>query len=272
MLTTANPKIEKGYVKSVLGKIHYWTIGKGDPLFLIHQSSSSGEEYAGLIPYLSNKYQLISFDWPGHGNSDDPESELGVEEYTEAALAILNHLNIEKCSILGHHGGALLAMNIAYLQPNRVSRLILSGTSGPKTKEEAEAFKNNLPIKRHHEIEKDGQSILDTWKRYLQYIPDTDTKNVMIAFIHNLSSKLRPYDAHYGVLGWDRNPALESLECPVLLIQGEQDAFVSRQEQLLDIIPNSERKILPNARAFLFFEKPKECSELIHSFLSKEES
>ncbi len=269
MLTTTNPQIEKGYIKSTLGKIHYWTIGKGDALLLIHQSSSSGEEYAGLIPYLSNKYQLISFDWLGHGNSDDPEHELGVEEYTKAALVVLDHLNIQKCSILGHHGGALLAMNVTYLQPNRVHKLLLSGTSGPKTKEEAEAFKNNLPIKRHQEIEKNGQSILDTWKRYIQYIPDTDTKNVMIAFINNLHAKLRPYDAHYGVLSWDRNPALKSLKCPVLLIQGEQDVFVSHQEKLLDIIPNSKRKVLANAGAFLFFEKPKECSALIHSFLTK---
>ena len=269
MLTTANKAIEKGYIKTRLGKVHYWTIGEGDTLFLIHQSSSSGEEYASLIPYLSNNYQLVSFDWPGHGNSDDPNHELGVEEYTEAAIAVLNHLNIKECSILGHHGGALLAMNIAYLHPKRVDKLLLSGTSGPKTKEESEAFKNNLPIKRHYEIEKDGQSILDTWKRYIQYIPDTDTRQVMIAFINNLSSKLRPYDAHYGVLGWDRNPALHSLNCPVLLLQGEQDAFVSKQEKLLDIIPKSERRVLANAGAFLFFEKPKQCADVIHDFLEK---
>jgi len=268
MLTTSNKNIEKGYINGPNGKVHYWTIGQGEALLLIHQSSSSAEEYAGMVPYLSNTYQLISFDWPGHGNSDDPDHELGVEEYTQSALAVLDALKIKKCHVLGHHGGALLAMNIAFLQPERVLTAILSGTSGPKTKEESEAFKNNLPIKRYHEMERDGASMIAMWRRFVQYLPQTETLQVLIPFLNTLSSKLRPYDAHYGVLGWDRSPALHSLKCPVLLIQGRQDSYVSRQDQLLDIIPNSKRIVVEEAGAFLFFEKPGKCSEAIQNFIN----
>ncbi|MFS4467235.1 alpha/beta fold hydrolase [Maribacter sp. 2210JD10-5] len=267
MLTTAIKEIEKGYVQGPFGKLHYWTIGSGEAFFLIHQSSSSSEEYAGLVPYLKDRYQLISFDWPGHGNSDDPAFELGVEEYTKAAITVLDHLKIEKCHILGHHGGALLAMNIAHLQAHRVSKIIFSGTSGPKTKQESEAFKKNLPIKRHHELEKDGSSLLSTWKRFVQYLPNSGTMDVLIPFLNTMWSKLRPYDAHYGVLGWNRNPALQSLKCPVLLIQGENDTFVSRQEKLLELIPNSERVTIPKGGAFLFYELPEKCTEVIRDFL-----
>lgn len=269
MLTTSDRSITKGYIEGPHGKIHYWTVGQGEPLLLIHQSSSSGEEYARLIPYLKDTYQLISYDWPGHGNSDDPDFELGVPEYTESAIAVLDYLNIEKCHVLGHHGGALLAMNIAYLQPERIHKVMLSGTSGPKTKEETEAFKNNLPVKTRKALEKDGGTIIGTWKRYIDYIPHASAEEVLSPFINNLNSRLRPYDAHYGVLGWDRNLALESLKMPVLLIQGTLDTFVSRQEKLLDIIPNSERLVVSNGGAFMFFGRPKESAEVIRTFLEK---
>lgn len=269
MLTTSNKNIEKGYIKTSLGKIHYWTIGTGEALLLIHQSSSSGEEYARLVPYLADKYQLISYDWPGHGNSDDPDHELGVEEYTQAAFAVLDHLNIKKCHVLGHHGGALLTMNIAYLQPERVLKVILSGTSGPKTPEEIAEFTKNLGLKKKHQLERDGQSLLDAWIRYTGYLPESTPEEILVPYSNSIMSRMRPYDAHYGVLGWDRNPALHALKCPVLLIQGGEDSFVSRQEKLLDIIPNSERVVLPKAGAFSFFEKPKESSEIIKTFIEK---
>lgn len=267
MLTTKNKNIEKGYIKGPKEKIHYWKIGTGEPLLLIHQSTSSSEEYAGMIPYLSGKYQLVSYDWQGHGNSDDPDSEPTVEDYTATAISVLDHLNIEKCHVLGHHGGAVLAMNLAYVQPERVDKIILSGTSGPKTEDEAQQFTASLKIKKRHQLKKDGQSILDAWKRYVDYLPDSTPEEVLSPFLNNIMSRMRPYDAHYAILKWDRKPALHSLKGPVLLLQGAKDMFVSRQEKLLEIIPNSQRTVLENAGAFHFFDKAEESATAVAAFL-----
>ncbi|MEM6801746.1 MAG: alpha/beta fold hydrolase, partial [Bacteroidota bacterium] len=119
--STANKTIRRAYTDGPHGQIHYWTAGKGEALLLIHQSSSSQEEYTALVPYLAEDYFLIAYDWPGHGSSDDPDHELGVESYTESALHILDHLGISKAHVLGHHGGALLSMNLSYIHPERVS-------------------------------------------------------------------------------------------------------------------------------------------------------
>jgi len=266
--TTSIKGIQKGYVSTPLGQIHYWTAGKGTPFLLIHQSSSSGEEYAGLVPYLAEHYQLISYDWSGHGHSDDPEHELGVEEYTQNALAVLGHLNVERCHVIGHHGGALLAMNLGYLYPDRIDKIILSGTSGLKKKEESEAFKKNLPSHRKDVLEKDGQSLSAAWKRYVNYLPDAPPSEVLIPYLNNIMTRLRPFDAHHGVLGWDRQPALFSLKNKsVLLFQGELDNFVSRQETLLEILPNAKRKVIPTGGPFLFFDKCEECAAVIAEFL-----
>ncbi|TMM58641.1 alpha/beta hydrolase [Maribacter algarum] len=267
--TTSNPQLKRGYVDTADGQIHFGTAGEGPALVLIHQSSSSMEEYAALVPYLFEKYQLIMFDLPGHGLSSDPSSEPGVEEFTDVALAVVNHLNVEKCSVLGHHGGALMTMNFAYRFPERTEKVILSGTSGIKSEEEKVEFSKSLENKKKVGLGKDGQSLLLAWQRYVAYMPDAEINDVLRPFLNSVITRMRPYDAHHSVLKWDRQPALENLKVPVLLLQGLLDEFVSHQENLLDIIPNAERQVIEDGGAFLFFDKAKKCAKIIDTFLSK---
>jgi len=266
--TTANRQLKRGYVNMPDGQVHFGTAGEGPALLLIHQSSSSMEEYVALIPYLMDNYQLVVFDLPGHGLSSDPSSEPGVEEFTAVALAVVDHLNIKKCSVLGHHGGALMTMNFAYRFPERTKKIILSGTSGIKSEEEKAEFSQNLANKKKVGLDKDGQSLLLAWQRYVAYMPNAEINDVLRPFLNSVMTRMRPYDAHHAVLKWNRQTALENLNVPVLLLQGMLDEFVSHQENLLDIIPNAERKVIKDGGAFLFFDKAKQCAELIDTFLS----
>ncbi len=265
--TTANRQLKRGYINTADGQLHFGTAGEGPALVLIHQSSSSMEEYAALIPYLADKYQLVLFDLPGHGLSSDPSSEPGVEEFTDATLAVVDHLNIDKCSVVGHHGGALITMNFAYRFPERTDKIILSGTSGLKSEEEKVVFSENLENKKKVELDKSGQSLLLAWQRYVAYMPNADTTDILRPFMNSVMTRMRPYDAHHAVLKWDRQVALENLNVPVLLLQGMKDEFVSHQEHLLDIIPNAKRQVIEDGGAFLFFDKAKECAAIIHKFL-----
>lgn len=266
--TTSNRLFKRDYLNTPDGQIHFGTAGSGPALLLIHQSSSSMEEYASLIPYLAKTYQLVFFDLPGHGMSSDPSREPGVEEFTKVALAVIDHLQIKKCSVLGHHGGALMTMNFAYRYPERTEKVILSGTSGLKTEEEKVAFNQNLANKKKVGLAKDGQSLLLAWQRYVAYMPDAEVNDVLRPFLNSVMTRMRPYDAHHAVLKWNRQTALENLTVPVLLLQGMRDEFVSHQENLLDIIPDARREVIEDGGAFLFYDKAKECAEIIDAFLS----
>ncbi len=270
LFKTAQKNLKRGYIQTKLGQIHYAVSGKGFPLLCIHQSSSSIEEYADLSSYLGNEHQIVLFDLPGHGMSDDPEYEPGVEEFTETALSVINHLGIKKYNVLGHHGGALVAMNIGYKDSGRVNKIILSGTSGIKKQEERADFSKKLDLEKKQEIDLSGQSLMDAWQRYVKYIPKTDPNTIIRAYLNNVMTRIRSYDAHHSVLKWDRKQALENLKMPVLLMQGDEDEFVSNQENLLEILPNAKRKVISSAGAFMFFNKARECSSVIRTFLSQE--
>ena len=266
--TTAEKALKRGYLDHNNEQLHYAVAGNGPALLFIHQSSSSMEEYAALAPYFSADHQLILFDLPGHGMSSDPEHEPGVPEFTKAALAVLEHLQIPETSIVGHHGGALIAMDFAYKYPERTHKLVLSGTSGIKTEEEKEAFSENLERKNNVALDRGGEALLLAWQRYANYMEDASLTDILRPFLNSVLSRLRPYDAHHAVLKWDRQVALKSLDMPILLLQGSQDEFVSKQENLLDIIPNATRKVIENAGAFAFFDKAEESSRIIHEFLN----
>ncbi|MEM6805575.1 MAG: alpha/beta hydrolase, partial [Bacteroidota bacterium] len=182
----------------------------------------------------------------------------------------LDHLGIAKTHVLGHHGGALLSMNLSYIHPERVSKVILSGTSGLKEEKEAQSFRDNLPVSIEEEWGADGELLLSAWKRYINYLPDAEVHQVLIPFINKLMSRIRPYDAHHAVLKWDRKPALLGLkDKQLLLIQGTLDHFVSKQENLLEILPLAERAVIEGAGPFLFFDKAKECAKVLKNFLAK---
>ncbi len=266
--TTSLAEIQQGYVNTEKGQIHYWKAGSGPALFLVHQSSASVEEYAGLVPYMAKEFTLITYDWPGHGMSDDPEYELGVEEYAEAGKAVLDHLEIEKAHILGNHGGALVTMYMVAENPDRFDKVILSGTSGPKPKKKTEEFSQDLDttLKKSHRT--DGQSLSDAWGRFENYLPHSHSNDILRPFLNNIITRLRPYDAHYGVLRWDRWPALEKIKHKdILVTQGLRDTFVSNQEKLLELLPNAKREVLEDAGVFMFYEAPEDAAKLICDFL-----
>ena len=87
------------------GAVHYWSAGSGLPLLLLHQSAQSSDEYLGIVSYLTDRFRVVSLDLPGHGVSDTPDHELGVNEYCEAVMSVLVTLVVEETRIPGHHGG-----------------------------------------------------------------------------------------------------------------------------------------------------------------------
>ena len=84
----------RAYASTRFGQLHYWTTGEGPLLVLIHQCCHSAEEFAYAAPFLAPHFKVLAIDLPGHGESDDPDHELEVQEFGEAILAVLDHYQV----------------------------------------------------------------------------------------------------------------------------------------------------------------------------------
>ena len=118
----------------------------------------------GMAKRLAVDRRVIALDLPGHGASDTPDHELGVEEYCEAVLTVLDRLDVQETHIVGHHGGCMLAVNIAVTYPARIRKLVLSGGGYPDP-DVADLLLNN-PMTRDIPIDAEGDFLLKPWAVY----------------------------------------------------------------------------------------------------------
>ncbi len=259
--------MKRGYADSDMGQLHYWQTGQGPHLVMLHQSTQNSEEYLGLVPYLEDKYTLTAIEWLGHGNSADPTREPEMDDYTRTVIQALDVLNIDKAALMGHHGGGSICVDIAARQPERITHVIASGT-GHRTPEETAELLKHRENTGSPEFTADGAFTKKMWEIYAKLGgPDTPMSTMHRVFLINMKERLRPYDAHDPILKWNKAEACAKLKCPVLLMQGELDTFVSGQEKLLEVIPGSTRTVIDRAGAFLFYEKPEEIAQVVDGFL-----
>ena len=258
--------MKRGYADSEMGQLHYWTAGRGPNLVLLHQSTQTSEEYMGMIPYLEDKYTMWAIEWLGHGNSVDPVREPEMADYTRTVIQALDFLNIDKVAFLGHHGGGSICIDIAASQPQRATHVIASGT-GQRSKEDTEKllkYRKAAP----KPINEAGDFLMSMWKTYAHLGgPHTPLDVMHRVFLINMKERLRPFDAHDPILKWNKAEACAKLRCPVLLMQGDLDAFVTGQDALLATLKNGKRSVIKDTGAFLFYEKPREIAAIVDNFI-----
>jgi pimeloyl-ACP methyl ester carboxylesterase len=112
--------------------ISYTDDGDGPVLVLLHGfAADTNVNYVrpGLFDlFLDEGYRVITFDARGHGLSEKPREPEG---YADDAMrhdvsALLDHLRIESCVLVGYSMGAHTSLRVAAREP-RVKALVLLG-------------------------------------------------------------------------------------------------------------------------------------------------
>ena len=86
--------------------------------------------WASQIPVVTDTHEFITFDNRGIGRSrgeGDPAST-SIEDIVSDAVAVLDHLEIDRCLVYGTSMGGAVAQHLALDHPQRVSALILAVT------------------------------------------------------------------------------------------------------------------------------------------------
>jgi pimeloyl-ACP methyl ester carboxylesterase len=96
------------------------------PLVMLHGIGSAARSFGGQLSGLSASRRVVAWDAPGYGGSTAlaPLSPT-AEDYAVALTAFLDALQIERCHLLGHSLGCLMAARFTRRHPARVRSLIL---------------------------------------------------------------------------------------------------------------------------------------------------
>ena len=124
--------------------IHYDVEGDGYPVLLIAPGGMrSANELWSNMPWnprtaLSGDYRVIGMDQRNAGRSTGPISAGdGWDTYTADQLALLDHLGIERCHVVGMCIGGPYIMNLLTTAPDRISAAVLLQPVGISDNREA---------------------------------------------------------------------------------------------------------------------------------------
>lgn len=107
----------------------YRVQGKGAPLLLIMGLGGPQQSWFFQVRAFQRHYQVITFDNRGVGRTDDRGEPFTVRTMAEDAVALLDHLSIERAHVLGYSLGGIVAQMVAAVHPERVKKLILVSTT-----------------------------------------------------------------------------------------------------------------------------------------------
>jgi pimeloyl-ACP methyl ester carboxylesterase len=111
-------------------RIVYRTAGDGPPLLLLHGITSSAATWKDVIPRLAETHTVIAPDLLGHGQSAKPVGDYSLGAYASGVRDLLGLLGVESATVVGHSLGGGVAMQFAYLFPERCNRLVLVSSGG----------------------------------------------------------------------------------------------------------------------------------------------
>ena len=103
--------------------------GDGVPLVFVHGWTADRHRLDHQLEHFSPKRRVIRLDLRGHGESGGAGSRT-IEELARDVLTLLDHLEVDRCVLVGHSMGGMIAQTIALGHPERVERLVLVNSIG----------------------------------------------------------------------------------------------------------------------------------------------
>lgn len=101
--------------------------GEGIPLFLMHGIGSNARAWAGQFADFAGDRRVVAWNAPGYAGSDPLDGDApDADDYARAALALMDHLGIARCVLVGQSLGAVMATALALRAPERVVALALA--------------------------------------------------------------------------------------------------------------------------------------------------
>ncbi|WP_197910341.1 alpha/beta fold hydrolase [Desulfosarcina ovata] len=234
----AQQMILRGFVNTPKGQIHYAEAGQGEPVLLLHQTPRSWTEYREVLPILGQRYRAIAMDTVGFGDSYRTSEKASIEHYAAGVIDFLDAMEIKRTSLVGHHTGGAIAVELAATWPQRVNKLILS--SCPYTDEEDREIRKTRPPIDDVAFSPDGSHLIELWNKRRAFYPQ-DRPDLIASFVLDALTVLdRIEEGHNAVNRYKMEEKTRLITAPTLIMTGTEDpASYPRMEPLSKAIRGS---------------------------------
>jgi len=253
-------------------RLHYWEVGSGKTLVMIHGWSQSAAEFKNNISELSKYYRVIAIDLRGHGESDKPIHGYRISRFAKDVFELITGLDLKDVNILGWSMGCSVIWSYWDLfGSERLSKIILVDEPGWLLKSD----ENDLGLWTYDELIATCKNVFtdqSTFTKQLidglltKSVPEEDKK-----FLIEENLKMPPeYASRLMFIHWlnDWRDIIPTINIPTLIIGGKQ-SFINWQSQVWnnDKIANSKLEIFEERGHLMFFEESEKFNKLVQEFI-----
>jgi len=261
-------------------RLYYEEVGQGTPILFVHEFAS---DYRGWEPQMrefGKRYRCITYSARGYAPSDVPHD---AEAYSylhvmRDAVAVLDHLKIDKAHFIGLSMGGYTALRAALNHPQRVRSMVLAGTgSGSERWYTMDFHKASRALGDQFEHE-GSAAVAASYGVSAARLPFLLKDPRGFA---EFTARLGEHDAlgsantSRGFQGarpslYDFADKLAKLATPALIVVGDEDARCIEPSLFLkETIPASGLCVLPKTGHVVNLEEPDLFNAIVGDFLAR---
>jgi abhydrolase domain-containing protein 6 len=210
------------------GLMHYYDSAPDSdevPLVMLHGIGSSGQCYIMLAEILRSKRRVILpdlFHFSGFSSPNNPV--MNLSEHTQSVIELFAEIGVKSCDFVGLSLGGWIGQKIAVQSPEIIRKLMLLNSAGLRfgtitlrdrlTYLSWEKFQGYFPGIMYAPPYRGVRIFSPIVRRSLYRLLKDHT-------VRDFLKSIRPSDF--------MEPSLASIKCPVLLLWGDRDSFLSHQ-------------------------------------------
>ncbi|MDI9365271.1 MAG: alpha/beta hydrolase [Flavobacterium sp.] len=258
-------------------RIAYSQKGTGKTVVLLHGFGEDSNVWHDVANILQTNFKVVLIDLPGSGQSVVPTNVLmnenlsSIDYYANIVHALLLHLTIDNCVLLGHSMGGYITLSFAQKYPQLLKGYGLVHSTAYADSDEKKANRQR------------GIALMDEYGSHAflkTTIPNLFSNNfkqtnssAIDALINagksfNVVALQNYYRAMMNRL--DKTAVLKGSNLPVLFIIGTEDVAVPIKDSLKQIhVPNCAYiHVLENVSHMSMIETPNKIASFIGEFLN----
>jgi pimeloyl-ACP methyl ester carboxylesterase len=237
-------------------QVHWYELGEGDPVALLHGGLERGEDWRDVAKALSADHRVVVPDRRGHGGTPDAGGAYTYPGMADETTAFLSDHVDGPAHLVGYSDGGIVALHVALKDPELVRSLVLIGT--------------NFHV--------DG--LLPAMRERLEH-PDPD--NPRLAGMRDVYGRTSPDGPDHWPVFYRKVCELGStgptlsvddlgrIARPALVIAGDDDVIDHHHTvELFESLPDARLAIVPGTSHLLPHEAPDALLALVQPFLAGE--
>lgn len=235
------------------------------PVVLMHGWGCDHSTVRSIAAALEDRMRVINVDLPGHGQSSEPPTVWGVDNYTRFMESFIDSLGLVRPALIGHSFGGRISILMASRRD--VSKVVLVDAAGVKPRRSWKYYAKIWPFKATRIIlpkligHRLADPVIEAWRSRRGSADYRNASPVMRAVLSKCVNE-------------DLKHVMPAIKAPTLLVWGTEDTAtpLSDAKVMEKLIPDAGLVAFDGCGHYSFLDNPRGFKAVIREFFKPAKS